>query len=111
MSTLPLRHFIQTSTFARVAASAGIGEDEILTLEAELREDPRRGQVVAQTGGSRKIRVALPGGGKSGGARVLYFYNEAVDTVYFLLAYPKNVQGNLTARQKKIVRDLVARLG
>jgi hypothetical protein len=105
-----MRHFVQTSTFARIAASAGVNEDEILELEAELRENPRRGALVAHTGGSRKIRVALTGGGKRGGARVLYFYSESRDTIYFLLAYPKNVQGNLTPGQRKLLRDLVARL-
>lgn len=105
-----MRHFVHLSTFARTAASAGVDEAETLTLEAELRENPHRGQVVTQTGGSRKIRVALPGGGKRGGARVLYLYVESTDTIYLIMAYPKNVQGNLTAAQKQQIRNLVARL-
>lgn len=47
---------------------------------------------------------------ESGGARVLYLYVESTDTIYLIMAYPKNVQGNLTAAQKQQVRNLVARL-
>ena len=48
--------------------------------------------------------------GKSGGARVAYLYVQARETIYLLLAFPKNVQANLTADQKKALRKLVAKL-
>src|SRR5688572_21544109 len=106
----PLRHFVQTRVFEKTAISAGLGERELIALEEELRDDPYAGATVSETGGARKVRVALAGRGKSGGARVLYFYNEPRDTIYFLLAYPKNVQPNLTRDQKKLLRMLVVSL-
>lgn len=37
------------------------------------------GNVIPETGGVRKLRWALPGGGKRGGARVIYyFYNDSL---------------------------------
>jgi hypothetical protein len=39
---------------------------------------------------------------------VIYFFVGRQQTVYFILAFPKNVQGNLTEAQKKAVREIVA---
>jgi hypothetical protein len=66
--------------------------------------------VQRDTGSVRKVRVTTGGGGKSGGARVVYLYVQARETIYLLLAFPKNVQANLTADQKKALRKLVAKL-
>lgn len=79
-------------------------------LELELLEDPERGTVQGGTGGVRKVRFALGNRGKSGGARVVYLYVEIREKIYFVLAFPKNVQVNLTGEQKKRIRDLVATL-
>jgi hypothetical protein len=58
----------------------------------------------------RKLRVALPGGGKSGGARVIYFYRGAKGRIYLLLAYPKNVRESITQAEKNAMRLLTAKL-
>jgi hypothetical protein len=80
--------FIETPIFA--AAAKGLLSDAAMrALEAELLENPRAGAAEDKTGGARKIRVALPGRGKSGGARVIYVYVERVARVYYLIAYPR----------------------
>jgi hypothetical protein len=79
-------------------------------LELELLENPEAGVVEDQTGGVRKIRVAVDGRGKSGGLRVAYLFVREHRKVYFILAFPKNVQAALTADQKKVMRNLVAQL-
>jgi hypothetical protein len=58
----------------------------------------------------REIRSTDEVGGKSGGARVVYRYVQARETIYLLLAFAKNVQANLTADQKVALRNLVAKL-
>ena len=45
--------------------------------------------------------------GKSGGARVIYVDVFRKEKLYLLLAYPKNVQDDLTPEQKKMIRNLV----
>ena len=72
--------------------------------------NPRKGDVEDGTGGVRKVRAAIGGGGKTGGARVLYMYAEERSKIYLLLAFRKNVQPALTAAQKKALRELSARL-
>jgi len=83
---------------------------ELQCIEDELLANPRAVVVIVGTNGVRKVRAALDGRGKSGGARVVYLYLEEQATVYFILAFPKNVQGDLTPEQKRVVRALVVEI-
>jgi hypothetical protein len=38
--------------------------------------NPEAGEIIRETGGVRKIRWALAGRGKRGGARVIYYYRD-----------------------------------
>ena len=108
MDLTPCLQFVYLPIFER---TAGHLSDEVLRrLEQELLSIPRRGDTIKGTGGFRKIRVALSGRGKSGGARVVYYYVERQARVYFVLAYTKNVQENLTTGQQKILRALAKAL-
>ena len=66
--------------------------------------------LVPGTGGVRKLRFALPGGGKSGGARVLYVYTRSDCRVYFLLAYSKHVRETLGQGEKNALKKWVQTL-
>ena len=57
--------------------------------------------VVADAGGVRKLRVALPGRGKSGSARIIYLYVAPDARVYFLLVYRKSARETLSDAEKK----------
>jgi RNase H-fold protein (predicted Holliday junction resolvase) len=83
---------------------------EMKEVEDELLANPRAGVVMTNTGGVRKVRAAQEKRGKSGSARVAYLYVEEQATIYFIIAFPKNVQGNLTDAQKKQVRAVVAQI-
>ena len=69
-------------------------------------ENPQSGDVIEGTGGARKLRIQLVGRGKSGGGRVIYLDVFEYEVLYLLFAYPKNVQENLTAEQKKAIRKM-----
>jgi hypothetical protein len=85
----------------------GLSEDDLKKLEKILLENPQLGDVIEGTGGARKMRIQIENRGKSGGGRVIYVDVFEKEKLYFLLAYPKNVQDNLTPDQKKQVRKLV----
>ena len=85
----------------------GLAEDDLKKLEEALLENPQLGDVIEGTGGVRKMRIQLENRGKSGGGRVIYVDVFEKEKLYFLLAYPKSVQDNLTPDQKKQVRKLV----
>ena len=83
-----------------------LGDVDYAALQKDLADHPETGEIIRQTGGARKMRVALTGRGKRGGARVVYYYQVA-DVIHFLLIYPKNVQEDLTPNQTKWVRQMV----
>ena len=91
-------------------ARATIPESVERAFEALIIADPNVGDVVRGLGGARKVRVAVPGRGKRGGARFLYFVRLARGRVYVLTAYTKNVRADLTAKQRKRVRQIVSTL-
>ena len=77
-------------------------------IELAICRAPRSGKVIPETGGVRKLRVSLPGRGKSGGGRVIYFHRPTVGRVYLVLFYPKTAQANVTNAQKRELRKLTA---
>lgn len=59
-----------------------VGNDEMLrALQNDLMRHPDKGDVIRGAGGFRKLRVKLPGRGKSGGARAIYLHVPEVQTV------------------------------
>ncbi len=73
-----------------------------------LAKRPKAGWIIKDTGGLRKLRVARPGKGKSGGTRVIYYYHNERKPLLLLLIYAKATQDNLTAAQKVQLRKHVA---
>ena len=101
------REFVYTEPFRKCWKAMGLSEDDLKKLEVILLENPQLGDVIEGTGGARKMRIQIENRGKSGGGRVIYVDVFEKEKLYFLLAYPKNVQDNLTPDQKKQVRKLV----
>lgn len=101
------REFVYTEPFRKCWKAMGFSEDDLKKLEEILLENPQLGDVIEGTGGARKMRIQIENRGKSGGGRVIYVDVFEKEKLYFLLAYPKNVQDNLTPDQKKQVRKLV----
>lgn len=59
-------------------------------VEHTLVENPAVGARMVGTGGVRKLRVAIEGTGKRGGARLIYYYRESKGRIYLILVYPKS---------------------
>ena len=72
--------------------------------------NPEAGELIPETGGVRKIRWALPGRGKSGGARVVYYYHNESLPVFLLAAYGKNEKANLSRAERNAMAKLVPAL-
>lgn len=60
-------------------------------------------------GGIRKVRVAVGGRGKRGGARVIYYWAMRRHVILLLFAYSKNESEDLTARQVAELAKIVRR--
>ena len=84
-----------------------LSDEEYQQLQLELIRRPDLGVIIAGSGGLRKVRVALEGRGKRGGARTIYYWAVAHEQLLMLLIYPKNVQDDLTSEQLKMLRQIV----
>lgn len=98
--------FKETPVFTRLV-TALLTDDEYKELQVHLIENPCAGPILKGTGGCRKIRWAKDHSGKSGGIRILYYWITANAQIYMLYAFPKNEQENLTAAQKKTLKQIV----
>lgn len=65
-----------------------------------LAYHPTAGDLIQGTGGVRKLRWALAGRGKSGGARVIYFYHNVDLPLFVLTAYAKNDRSDLSQQDR-----------
>ena len=97
---------IETPIFTKQLLST-LSDDEYRLFQANLLERPDAGKIIPGGGGLRKVRWALPGRGKSGGVRVIYYWFTALETILLLFMYPKNVQDNLTQNQLKQLKMII----
>ncbi len=89
-----MTHVCLTHGFHRVAnvaklAAKLVTDDDLFALQAVLVNRPDAGALIRNGGGLRKIRIALQGRGKRGGARVVYYWVTADDQIILLSIYAK----------------------
>lgn len=112
--TTALITIVETTPYKRFA-ERHLSEVERATVIEMLAANPAAGDLIQGSGGVRKVRVAAKGWGKSGGARVIYFYHNDRLPVFLLTGYPKGERENLTKAQvnemAKAVRLIVESYG
>lgn len=95
--------FIETPVFTRQV-------QELLSDEAyaafQLALNSRGGRGHPGNGRIAQGRWSVPGAGKRGGVRVIYFHVAAQTQVRLLLICRKGVKDDLTAAEKKTLREL-----
>ena len=98
--------FVELPIFIR-CAQALFSDDELRELQVTLLENPAAGDLIPGSRGLRKLRVPLPGRGKRGGARVIYYHWVSHDRCYLVYAYAKNVAADLSKEQLQRLADLI----
>ncbi|TAJ96027.1 MAG: transcriptional regulator [Gammaproteobacteria bacterium] len=88
--------FIESSTFERILP-VYLDDDEYSELQQFLLQNPEAGDVVAGSGGVRKMRWARPGMGKRGGLRIIYFVRYEPNEFWMLTLYAKAKRDNVPA--------------
>ena len=99
-----MQTIVETPGYLAVAEklfSPGERQDIVLKLAV----DPECGDVLAGTGGFRKVRVARGGMGKSGGARVVYIFRNDTFPLFLITVFAKNQKANLTKAERNALRQ------
>ncbi len=99
---------VETKAFAADAKSV-LTPAQIEAVIGLLAADPEAGDVMVSTGGIRKVRLAAKGKGKSGGARVVYYYYNDTIPVFLLTVFAKGEKDNLSKAERNALAK-VARL-
>ncbi len=101
--------FIETSLFTKRICK-WISDDEYRKIQHSLIFRPDAGKIITGSGGLRKIRWNIRGGGKRGGLRLIYYWDKPAETFYMLYVFRKNKQEDLTPDQLNILRKLIKEL-
>lgn len=106
---MSIMEFIETPVFTKLITEL-LPDDSYRLLQDDLAKNPQAGDLIPGGGGIRKLRFALPGKGKRGGARLIYYWQASKDKTYMLLAYAKAKKENLEPAQITILKALVKEL-
>jgi hypothetical protein len=103
--------FIETSEFTKGILDL-LPDDAYAVLQFQLMANPEAGAVMPGCGGLRKLRIpdAKRGMGKRGGARVIYLHVPDAGRFYMLDVYRKDEKDDLTAKERKQLRQLAEQL-
>jgi hypothetical protein len=101
-----LQTVAETKSFSE-DIDAMLSRDERDAVIEGIAADPDGGDLIQGTGGLRKRRIALPGRGKRGGARLITLNLGDRFPVYALFLYAKNEREDLSPDQRKMLRRLV----
>jgi hypothetical protein len=95
--------FVETPLFTRLVTTY-LSDEEYGKLQEALHDDPEAGEIIPGSGGVRKLRRALPGRGKRGGLRVIYYLRRHQGVIWMLTLYPKNVAESIPSHILRKIR-------
>ena len=80
--------FIESPLFTRLVGQY-LSDEEYRALQEAIAANPEAGAVIPGSGGVRKLRWGVSGGGKRGGVRVIYFQRVQRSVIWMLTIYSK----------------------
>jgi hypothetical protein len=102
-----MHEVVETEMFLRAAKLAGISDDERSSIVDMIAAAPEAGDIIRGTGGARKVRVAAPGRGKSGGYRVIHYFGGGDIPVYLFTVYGKGDRADLSADMRDAIASVI----
>jgi hypothetical protein len=97
---------VRLKPYIRAMERMDLDEQAMLLVERSLVLAPEAHPVIKGLRGVRKARFSLPGRGKSGGGRVIY-YVAVKSAIYMMTAYPKNERDDLSNDQRKAILAII----
>jgi hypothetical protein len=87
-----------------------LNQEEHRLFQNELIKNPEMGDLLKGTSGARKARVRVGKKGKSGGARVIYYYKDQKNQIWMLAIYNKKDKSNLTHEETNMIKGIVEQI-
>jgi hypothetical protein len=100
-----MQTIVELPEFIRTSEGLFSGEEK-RSLINYLAAHPQSGDLIRGTGGIRKLRWAIQGKGKSGGARVIYYYHNETIPLFLLTAFGKNEKANISPAERNDLAKL-----
>lgn len=100
--------FIETRHFTKLLSDY-LSDDEYRGLQAYLIQKPDAGDIVRGSGGIRKVRWSREGGGKSGGVRVIYYWEKSESEIWMLTIYAKSERATISGPDLKRIWEAIDR--
>jgi hypothetical protein len=101
---------IETRAYLRDAEEAGMTEEERELAVLYLARKPDAGDIMKETGGCRKVRIAKEGAGKSGGYRVITYFGGKDVPLFLLTVFAKGQKANLSKGERNALAKLTSTL-
>ena len=100
--------FVELPAFER-SRSAYLTDEAFRGLQNAMLKDPEAGDVIAGTGGLRKVRHgdATRGKGKRGGLRIIYYWWEPKKQFWLFTLYDKDELDDLSPKEKAMLKTLL----
>ena len=106
---MKLFDFIETARFTKRIVKL-LSDDEYAKIQLFICEFPDFGKIIKGSGGMRKARCRIEGRGKSGGARIIYYWVVSREQILMLDIYAKNEKEDLSPDEIKMLRREVEEL-
>ncbi|MDA1369576.1 MAG: type II toxin-antitoxin system RelE/ParE family toxin [Proteobacteria bacterium] len=100
--------FIETRAFTKYLPNY-LSDDEYRGLQAYLLQKPDIGDIVRDSGGVRKVRWSREGEGKSGGVRVIYYWEKSESEIWMLTIYSKSERASISGPDLKRIWEAINR--
>jgi mRNA-degrading endonuclease RelE of RelBE toxin-antitoxin system len=100
--------FVESSTFSKLVSSY-LTDKEYRAFQSFLATNPEAGDLIAGTGGFRKVRWSDESRkkGKRGGTRIIYYFFSSDHQLWLLMIYNKDEASDLSPSQKKSLKAAI----
>ncbi|NYT61894.1 type II toxin-antitoxin system RelE/ParE family toxin [Alcaligenaceae bacterium] len=100
--------FVELPAFERYRKQY-MDDDTLHTFQTELIKNPEAGDVIAGTGGLRKVRHGDPrrGKGKRGGLRIIYYWWSGGQQFWLFTLYDKDEMNDLSTKERQALANML----
>jgi len=100
--------FIETRAFTKLLSNY-LSDDDYRALQSYLLQKPDAGAIVRGSSGVRKVRWSAEGKGKSGGVRVMYYWQKSDHEIWMLTLYSKSERASISGHILKQIAEAINR--